>query len=630
MTSTAGSISKKRLVIPLILAAIIVFSLVGSTTLYYVQSAEIDRLANEEESQLKNQLSEESFYVSQLAGQHLSSVKQITQVLASAKSIQGGEIDGIKMLLDSARVDSYGIVDSFSVFDEQAVLLYTTNPDPTAQSMVGNKFPSHIAYTSTKEKMGSFISPLTLANDNITRVFVASPIIDAQTGEFRGAVSANIRADTFAKSIETIVGSRQGDSSDTLSLIDPDGYIMYAGSSPNNIGKNILSEEVLSGIPASIKEGFVASLEEAVSGTSGIYEINLLDHPELTQNNTSPFDYVLLAYTPVKVDDQIAMISIMIKLASIQTNVGQMEKVTGSYIFAFIYGILGSMTAFAVAILIINKRLSRTVQQGTRQLHENNERLQIAATEIARQADQLREADVKKAEFSAMITHELKTPLVPIIGYGDMILEGKLGELAPRIKQKLQIMHKNAQRLSVLIQDILDVQKLELRELHLSIRQSSARELIDQSIHSLKPQADSKGVRLLNKLQADIMIDCDQSRIVQVVSNLVSNGIKFSNDKDTIEIDAKAEDHSVVFSIQDYGDGIPVDKHGRLFTKFYQVDTSLTRKAGGTGLGLVICKGIVEAHNGKIWFESEPGKGSIFRFSIPVNGKDGQKASPGC
>ena len=478
--------------------------------------------------------------------------------------------------------------------------------------------------------MGSFISPLTLAADNITRVFVASPIIDEQTGEFMGAVSANIRADTFAKSIERIVDSQQGIAAgDTLSLVDPDGKIMYAGSSTDNLGKNVLSDEVLEGIPAGIRDGFVASLEEAISGESGMYEINLMDHPELNQINTSPYDYVLFAYTPVKVDDQIALISIIIKVASIQLNVSQADDLTGSFIFVFIYGILGSMTAFAVAILIINKRLSSAVRESTRQLHEKNERLQIAASEIARQADQLREADVRKAEFSAMITHELKTPLVPIIGYGDMILDEKLGELPPRVKQKLQIMHNNAQRLSVLIQDILDVQKLELSEFHLSMKQSSAREIIDQSIIALKPQADSKGIRLKNKLQNDIKIDCDQGRIVQVISNLISNGIKFSDEKASIDIDGTLEDHTFIFSVQDYGDGIPIDKQGRLFTKFYQVDTSLTRKASGTGLGLVICKGIVEAHKGKIWFESEPRKGSIFRFTIPVNGKDDQKANLG-
>jgi signal transduction histidine kinase len=114
------------------------------------------------------------------------------------------------------------------------------------------------------------------------------------------------------------------------------------------------------------------------------------------------------------------------------------------------------------------------------------------------------------------------------------------------------------------------------------------------------------------------VLECDSGRIIQVLSNLITNGIKFSPNNSTIVIDAKLEDHSVVFDVTDSGMGIPKEEQNRLFTKFYQGDTSLTRVAGGTGLGLVICKGIVEAHRGKIWFISEAGKGSRFSFSIPV------------
>ena len=137
ITGTASSLGFKRLGIPLILAAIIIFSVIASVALYYVQSAAVERLANEEEAQLRNQLSEKSFYVSQLAGQHLSSVKKVTQILSNAKSFQSGEIDRIGLLLDAAQRDSSGLVDSLSFFDGQAVLLYTTNPDPNAQAMIG-------------------------------------------------------------------------------------------------------------------------------------------------------------------------------------------------------------------------------------------------------------------------------------------------------------------------------------------------------------------------------------------------------------------------------------------------------------------------------------------------------------
>lgn len=260
----------------------------------------------------------------------------------------------------------------------------------------------------------------------------------------------------------------------------------------------------------------------------------------------------------------------------------------------------------------------KTVEsEATNTLKLDNASLQELNKVLEEQADQLRKGQIAMQEFASMITHELKTPLVSIIGYGSLLLNNKIGELTPRQKEKLQIMFNSAQRLATLIQDLLDVQKLELGALHLNIVQASAGQIIEDSISSLTTEAENKGVVLVNRLGNDVTLKCDPSRIGQVLNNLISNGIKFSREKGTIEIDARMENGSAVFSVKDDGIGIPKDKQDRIFTKFYQVDTSLTRKTGGTGLGLVICKGIVEAHKGKMWFESDEGKGSIFTFSIP-------------
>jgi signal transduction histidine kinase len=247
--------------------------------------------------------------------------------------------------------------------------------------------------------------------------------------------------------------------------------------------------------------------------------------------------------------------------------------------------------------------------------------------ELKEQAEELRKSQLAKQEFASMVTHELKTPLVPIIGYGSMFLGGQLGKLTPEQRKKLEIMYSSAERLTRLIQDVLDVQKLDLGQMHFDMERISARRMIEDSVSSLKPQAEAKGVSLLNCLNGDATLTCDYGRIMQVLNNLINNGIKFSPGGGKIEIDASLKDGSVVFSVKDEGIGIPKDKQDRLFTKFYQVDTSMTRKAGGTGLGLVICKGIVEAHKGRIWFESEEGKGSIFTFSIPVGETFGKEKS---
>ena len=623
----------KRMSILFILAGIIVFSILASLALYSIQVEELNLMAAAEVNEVRNQLSEQSFYVSQLAGQHVASIKKITQILSNSKSFQSGEVDRIVLLLDAAKQESTEIVDSFFVFDKDGTLLYTTDTDPNAQSNIGNSFSDHLTYTQTKDTMKSFISPLVLGADNASRIFVASPIIDEETSEFKGTVSAAIRADTFANSIEKIVISVDQPNSESLALIDPEGRIMYAGASASNLGKNILSEEVQSAIPTGIREGLVVSLQEAVSGTAGIYELDLTEHPELMNSNTvesttpvvNPIDYVFIAYNPIKVDDQTVMISLITKAASIKTIVHEHQISGGSNLFVLIYGMLGAMSAFAISIIVINKRLEKAVESKTRELENSNKQLREATEQISEQAKELREADIKKSEFSAMITHELKTPLVSIIGYGSMMLNGKLGTLNEMQKQKFEIIYRNAQRLVDLIQDILDVQKLELGKIHLNLRRVSAKDLIEQSMSSIKPYAESKRVGLSSSMKDDIMFECDSGRIIQVLNNLVNNGIKFSRPNSKVVVGAESVDHTVVFSVNDMGIGIPVDKQSKLFTKFYQADTSLTWKAGGTGLGLVISKGIVEAHRGKIWFESAAGKGSKFSFSLPVGESVGEK-----
>ena len=238
--------------------------------------------------------------------------------------------------------------------------------------------------------------------------------------------------------------------------------------------------------------------------------------------------------------------------------------------------------------------------------------------ELRVETEALRKTSKEKEEFAAMISHELKTPLVPIQGYSELLMKGRLGELTEIQKKAVKTIFDNVRRLSRLIQDILDVRKMELGRLNLDIRDTNAKEIIGQCLTAFKTTSESKNITLVDNSQ-DIPLRCDPERIIQVINNLLSNSFKFvPQENGKIEIDSKIDNGSVIFSIKDNGIGIPKDKQDSLFKKFYQVDTTLGRKAGGSGLGLVICKGIIESHKGKIWVESEPGKGTIIYFSIPM------------
>ncbi|MCH7968030.1 MAG: HAMP domain-containing histidine kinase [Thaumarchaeota archaeon] len=241
----------------------------------------------------------------------------------------------------------------------------------------------------------------------------------------------------------------------------------------------------------------------------------------------------------------------------------------------------------------------------------------IMSDTIKQKELEAKKMDIAKDEFLAMITHELKTPLVPIQGYADLLLSEHLGELTTIQKERLTIIKDSATSLLDIISDLLDVQKLELGQLRLMKENISIKKSIEKAIESFKPKVIQDEIKLaLNS--PDIIVTHDPERIAQVISNLIKNSITAVKPKTgVIQVNVEELPTEVKISVNDNGTGIPIDKRKDLFTKFYQVDTTLTRERAGSGLGLAICKGIVKNHGGKIWVESTPNVGSTFIFTIP-------------
>jgi len=229
-----------------------------------------------------------------------------------------------------------------------------------------------------------------------------------------------------------------------------------------------------------------------------------------------------------------------------------------------------------------------------------------------------------KQEFLSMITHELKTPLTPIIGYADALkMEQVMGPLSEKQLKSVNKITKNAKKLKRLISDIFDAQKLDLGQMKFDHEQLRVDELITDVIEDTKFIVEDKKIQIVPSVKEGITIKSDKNRISQVLNNLINNAIEFvSNETGVIRLSAEEVDKSVVFSVVDNGKGIPKDLQKNLFQKFYQADSSETRSHGGSGLGLTICKGIVEHLGGKIWLESEVGKGSKFFIRIPKDRKE--------
>jgi len=232
-------------------------------------------------------------------------------------------------------------------------------------------------------------------------------------------------------------------------------------------------------------------------------------------------------------------------------------------------------------------------------------------------ATELKEIDREKDEFSIMITHELKTPLTPIKGWCYALThQNMLGKLNDKQQNAIITIERNASRLENLIQNILAAQKLEMNELKFKIDETSTKKILDRIKNNFELTIQEKNVKF-TCVTKNINMRTDETRIIQVLSNIIQNAIDFTPSNANIEVKTNEEGNFVVFSVKDNGIGIPQADLNNLFKKFYQVDTSLTRK-GGSGLGLTICKGIVEGLGGKIWVESNEGIGSIFYFSTPL------------
>jgi signal transduction histidine kinase len=241
----------------------------------------------------------------------------------------------------------------------------------------------------------------------------------------------------------------------------------------------------------------------------------------------------------------------------------------------------------------------------------------IMSDTIKEKEEQAKKTDIAKDEFLAMITHELKTPLVPIQGYSDILLSEHLGKLTPEQKKRLSIIKSSSEALLRLISDLLDVQKLEIGQLRMKKEESDIKESIQKSISALEPQAHKNEIKLEANAQ-HVVIYHDSERIKQVLTNLIKNAmIAVEPKKGKIEVSMRDEPTGIKITVEDNGMGIPQEKQKHLFKKFYQVDTTLTRERGGSGLGLAICKGIIDNHGGEITVESEEGKGTKFTFNIP-------------
>jgi len=271
--------------------------------------------------------------------------------------------------------------------------------------------------------------------------------------------------------------------------------------------------------------------------------------------------------------------------------------------------------------------LEKKVEERTRQMEENIaelnnartvtlkmlENLQSAKRELERVNLELKEADETRMKFIGMASHELKTPLTAIKANIDFILSGKGGNVPDDLRSHLLTIQRNTNRIQATMDHMLDLTRIKSGRLLIDKEPILLSEVVGGYIHEVKPV--DKNLTIQVDIPEDLLVYADRNRLHDIFINLLSNAFKFTPEGEKVSIIASQKGDDIFHEIRDTGIGIPEDKLQKIFEEFYQVEGN---KHGGTGLGLSIAKRVIEEHGGRIWVESQPGKGSVFYFTLPA------------
>jgi signal transduction histidine kinase len=542
------------------------------------------------EQELRNELAANANDAAAEIETNLDVISKTLQTAASSSILFGGiDSEEMRIMLDTTRTGIGEYSQRINYLDAKGTLLYTTEVELSDQ--IGSDLSDKIYYVQTRERNQPTLTGLFQALDNKTSFSVAVPVPGSSGSSFNGILAAIISAESVLNKIDQRVSLT---TEDEIFLVTSEGTIIRYD------GETINTEDTLDKLW--IQDDIVdKNLQLMNEGRSGVFEYETLDGQSK----------MLAAYSPVIFSNERAW-SVLITTPVYQSET--FSSVIGDqriFTIAAIVMIVIIAAIFMIFILTLNKRLHRIVQKQDVQIRAQLDDLQKAY-------ERLTEQDKIKDEFINVAAHELRTPVLPII-----LSAEALAEDIDTHNGNVDIILRNAKRIGKLTNDILDVSRISSNTFRLQKDKTNIRNLIEESIQDILFKiAENKKSNLKIAFESKLPkekeeITVDKGRLSQVLSNLLDNAVNFT-EQGTITVTVEqSKDNPSFFEIRvaDTGTGIDPSLRPRLFEKF------ATKSPKGTGLGLYLCKAIVEAHGGKIWAENNTaeGKGSIFAFTLPIS-----------
>jgi len=606
-----GATFSRNNVIILLIIAIIGIGL--SVLSYQYSSFTANEIANISSHDVRSNAKIEVYQLSRILVRSMESISNNLQGLSNSISLLDIKNDNIQRLFDSAQTSTRDLTNGYYMFDMNGNLISKTSNKTIAANYNGIKANSSNLFLSPKTSNTTYFSSIIDVNNQFPVLFISYPVIKSNVilrnnntqsnmSNFEGIVFTTI---DLSKLGEFLQKELSPEFASNVGLIDKNGVILYS-KNRDVVGKNYLTSEFQDLIPPEIKNVYNNILASSLTGGSGLRDISFND------NMTT------IAYQPITLDGEFLWSLYIGTPHSLASNVGYLINQQKNFSTIVII-VVGSM-AFGIAFLILswNKRLQGAVKSRTTQLKTTNESLIESNSLLASANTQLEIHDNMQKEFINVAAHELRTPIMPILGEAELI-ENDISnnESATISREQISSIIRNAKRLDRLAADILDVTNIEGKSLKLNKTTFDIDEILSQLVTEYSRQIEKDVVKnkkiKISYEPLHVMILADNYRITQVISNIINNAIKFT-DQGIITIIGNTDSAELTIKISDTGKGIDNEIINRLFDKF------VSRSEQGTGLGLFISKNIIEAHGGRIiGFNNENGIGATFVIVLPLD-----------